>query len=481
MKNQVRWKERFIVAAFLLGLTIWAVVDVRKRAMIDPQHPHLHMTDLTVFTGAGEAFFNPVEDPYEYQNIRGWMYAYPPLFAILLSPLSYLQTHDQAIVWFAICVLLSWLAWRECLLLAQFVGEDISLTDLNETPTRAIGWLAVATVGLPTLDCLQRGQVGVVLIYFLLLGVRLILTSQQPWIKFIGGMFLVLPGVFKLLPFLPMCLFLFQLGVFAFVSKQNRLKSAFRLTVTGVAIGLFVFVFLFPSVCIGWEANLAHLNTWCARMVPMMNSAEKGQLDNPLAMRNQSLTNGVFRCGNYVAHQVGWSQKDTVVDFNRGGEPPQLPMSHPIAKIAVLVAKALIVASLLLLAICTSAQKDYLGTLAVFGLSNLAALCISPVSWGHYFMMLLPAVLFVPLWFNKKLMSWTGTLSVAILPAMLVIAHYLFLPYAGRIGLLGIGVTVWYTVAVVFMLRHYLRTESVFSSGREELWNHVPDSLVSSS
>src|SRR5207237_858956 len=83
---------------------------------------------------------------------------------------------------------------------------------------------------------------------------------------------------------------------------------------------------------------------------------------------------------------------------------------------------------------------------AAFGLAAVATLIVAPVARGHYFVLLLPAALFVPLWLIQSGNRGAGVRS-AVVPALLVVAHYSLLNYAGRIGLLGIGTTLWYFAA----------------------------------
>src|SRR5262245_43900743 len=88
-----------VFAGLVVALVIWCAVDVRQRAVIDPERPYLHMTDFTVYTEAGAAFYSGGV-PYDVTNARGWKYLYPPLFALLVAPLSRISAPDQATVWF---------------------------------------------------------------------------------------------------------------------------------------------------------------------------------------------------------------------------------------------------------------------------------------------------------------------------------------------------------------------------------------------
>src|SRR6266404_2813328 len=94
-----------VFAGLALTLAIWCAVDVSRRAVVDPNRPHLHMTDFTVYTEAGAAFFDGRE-PYEVANLRGWKYLYPPLFALLVAPLAALSPTGQVTVFFAVSVAL---------------------------------------------------------------------------------------------------------------------------------------------------------------------------------------------------------------------------------------------------------------------------------------------------------------------------------------------------------------------------------------
>ena len=75
--------------------------------------PGLHMTDFTVYTDAGAAFFDGRE-PYDVTNIRGWKYLYPPLFALLVALLAGLPSTWQAAVWFILSSLMVFGCYFEC-------------------------------------------------------------------------------------------------------------------------------------------------------------------------------------------------------------------------------------------------------------------------------------------------------------------------------------------------------------------------------
>jgi hypothetical protein len=87
--------------------------------------------------------------------------------------------------------------------------------------------------------------------------------------------------------------------------------------------------------------------------------------------------------------------------------------------------------------------QDVLGQTASFGLACVATLIIFTIARGHYYMLLLPANVFVPVWLRQvNRPRWA--IAVAVVPLLLVLAHYTMLDLAGRVGVLGLGTTAWY-------------------------------------
>ena len=70
-------------------------------------------------------------------------------------------------------------------------------------------------------------------------------------------------------------------------------------------------------------------------------------------------------------------------------------------------------------------------------------LLVSPLSWGHYYMVETPAVLLAPIWLLRRGKPAQARI-VAVIPPVLSWSHYLAMPYTGELGLLGLGTTVWF-------------------------------------
>ncbi|NIQ03198.1 MAG: DUF2029 domain-containing protein, partial [Nitrospinaceae bacterium] len=271
-----------------------------------------HRTDLSVYTWAGAAFFDE-RDPYEVVNPRGWKYLYPPLFAILMAPLNFFPPQWQGVVWYFLSLLMAWGCYRETVRLYHLCGKTAGTSQKKES--RTVRWIlagTVATVLFPALDCLQRGQVGILILYLLLLGFRLVMENRAPLKVAAGGMVLALAVTFKIIPLLP-ALFLLYLLLVRRLTRPASGGTGFQewSAAGGMALGLVLFVFIIPSLFLGWQANWKYLNVWTAKVgVHAVEISQDSNFSNPTSPRNQSLNNAMYHAGNRVAY---W--------FSRGTEP----------------------------------------------------------------------------------------------------------------------------------------------------------------
>ena len=118
-------------------------------------------------------------------------------------------------------------------------------------------------------------------------------------------------------------------------------------------------------------------------------------------------------------------------------------MDAPLVSQILLAVRGLALVALLGVALRAGRSRDPLLWGVALGLACVATLVVSPVARGHYYVLFLPAVLFVPLWL-LECGQRRQALRAALIPAALVALHYVLLKYAGRIGVLGIGTTIWY-------------------------------------
>jgi len=445
---------RVMCVMVVLGLLIWGWMDVRKRAEINSANPVSHRTDFTVYTEAGAAFFDG-RDPYSVTNIRGWYYLYPPLFAILVAPLHTLPTAWQGVTWFLLSLLMAGGCLFECRAIIGKLLDAGGRTEEGwcEQQRWIIVWAALALL-FPFLDTLQRGQVGLAVLWPLLMGFRLTLDTQGKIQPFCGGILLAFPVALKVTPALPVCVLLVRL--LSDARQQGWSLQPWKRFINvaaGVVVGMALFFVLVPTMAIGWKDNLRHLETWYER-VATNEQVGPAQQFNVHSVRNQSLANAVYRLGNWVEFKVAGGPDDRIADHLARTEE-KLPMDTAMVGHLITGMRVFLVMLLLLVAVRWRLGADPLGQAAVFALACAMTLSLSPISWGHHFVLLLPGALLLPLALYVQGHSFVAR-GLAISAAALLLLHYSALELAGgiagRLGVLGIGMTVWCAAVSGFLL-----------------------------
>jgi hypothetical protein len=173
---------------------------------------------------------------------------------------------------------------------------------------------------------------------------------------------------------------------------------------------------------------------------------------NNHAARNQSLQNAMYRLGNFADYMLAGGKDDTLAEKI---PPPRLLMDSPAADAPIMAARVVIVAILLVVGVRLGQLGDGLSLATAFSLGCIAMLVVSPVARGHYFMLAAPGAIFFPWWFARRQSSRTAAIMAAA-PLLLIGLHYCMLPYAGRVGLLGLGLAVWLMIACVLIERSRL-------------------------
>jgi hypothetical protein len=211
-------------------------------------------------------------------------------------------------------------------------------------------------------------------------------------------------------------------------------------------------VLIVPAGAVGWRANLHHLDTWWNTVaVHAEDSADDSLAGDSYSKKNQSLANAVCRFGNWAHYQFGGGPHD------RGPQPDAdghrgLLMESPVVDRVLWVVR--IVEACLLGWVCfrVGRRQDPLGDAAAFGLACASTLVISAIARGHYYMLLMPAVMFAGAWLVVQARPrWA--LAAVLVPSSLVLAHFAFFEITGRVGLLGIGTAVWFTALGISIVR----------------------------
>ena len=451
--------------AFVVTAAVWCYVDVAPRGRIEPGRIEMHRTDFSVYTTAAAAFFDGRE-PYAVTNPRGWSYLYPPIFAITVAPLSRLDPVSQVVVWFAVSLIACFGVFAESFRIWRIIGPG---GKASEGLGLWVAASAVLTVLFPTLECLQRGQVGVVILYALLLGMRLVLEGRGRGSWFLGGLVLAWPVAVKLIPALPVGFLVWQRGALAFTTAGPSRRDAGRAGALGIGAlaGAALFLVLIPAAFLGWDANLRHLATWTRKVVtnPDAGNEAKFHIDST---SNQSFTNAAHRLATALRGTRPDDPEPTLLKSARNEGEVRWALDRAFAerrkadtttRRVVLVAQALM-AFLLFVVGTTPRRDDPVGQVAGFGLACVGMLLLSPVAWSHYFMVMIPAVLAVPLWLDLRGQPSAARASAAA-PAALVLGHFLAKSWVGPLGLLGLGITAWFLAVAAAMA-----VAQVFPTGR---------------
>jgi Glycosyltransferase family 87 len=444
-----RWP---LYVAIAVALVAWCALDVQRRGRIDPARPHLHRTDFTAYTEASSAFFDG-RDPYDVTNTRGWGYCYPPLFALLVSPLAPLDPRWQVTVWFFISVAVACGIYRESALIFKHFAVMAGYTPATHDFPRWIGWAALGTALLPVLNCLQRGQVDVLKLYLVVVGFRLSVTGTAWRAWFCGGIALAAAIVLKVTPLLPAGFIVAILAARLLLRRADDAYAGRRALVTGLGAtsGALALLLIVPGMIVGWRANLGYLERFYHDKLTKANDHfDSDKTGNTRSLRNQSFSNAVIRLGDFLGYEFLNGPDDRLIDREWRGAPPMV-MDDPGVGTVLLVTRAAAGLLLLVAGLLTIWRRDVLGQAATIGMACTAALVISPISRGYYHTELVPGVLLLPLWLlardmprAARWMAWT--------PVALVLAHYLALPFTGRLGLLGIGTATWYATGLTMLV-----------------------------
>jgi hypothetical protein len=459
-----------VAIVLVVGLTAWGWIDVRERGQTHPEHADFHRTDFTVYTEAGAAFFDG-RDPYTVTNPRGWYYLYPPLFALLVSPLAALDSKSQVVVWYFISLILAFGCYSESRRLWMLlIAADPREVGVGRNSAFRIGACAGLTVLLPTLECLQRGQVGIALVYSLLLGFRLALYGRSWPVCCLGGVVLAWPIVVKLIPALPVAFFVLQRWAAALTSSRSRrsLRQAAVVTI-GLASGVFLFTLAIPAACVGWSQNLHHLRTWSRNVLTSSDIGRQAQVevDNDA---NQSFSNAAHLLASRVRGDAT-AGENTSTDLAAQREwmatiraIRECRRADSVAATWVRGVQVIVLGLLIMAGLVAGMRNDPLSQAATYGLACVATVLISPVAWTHYFVLWLPSLLFVPMWLVQQ-GHLRAARTVAIVPMGLIWAHYLAKPWLGRFGLLGLSTLAWFlavvTLSIWLLHRRRRRTVTV--------------------
>ena len=255
------FKRKWLGILLILGF-VWGVgISTFYRGAISPHQ----RTDLTVYLIAGEMVAEGrANHMYGIENIRHWHYVYPPILAILLSPVSKWPLGATV----PLAYLLSLACLAGTIILSRRFPEDA-----KPAPWQIV--LAMFFCMPMLMNTLTRGQFGIISLFF----GAVVFYAYIKQKKILAGLLLAFAVALKISP-------LAFLVFFFLMKREWRILAS-------TALGFFLFFFLLPSLAIGFHQNWELLKIWRDLMsVSQSDTAHQhylwGELFTPFAEDNQS-------------------------------------------------------------------------------------------------------------------------------------------------------------------------------------------------
>ncbi len=156
---------------------------------------------------------------------------------------------------------------------------------------------------------------------------------------------------------------------------------------------------MIPAGLIGAERNLQSLTRWWKLVATKASDVGYDLFaGDSYSLQNQSLQNATRHLGNFIAYEFAGGSDDRrrVAE----GEPLHV-MDAPLADRVLAGLRLAIVVLAGWLTWQAGVRRDRLSLAAAFGLCSVATLVVAPIARAHYFVLLVPAIPLVPLWFAR--------------------------------------------------------------------------------
>ena len=355
------WERRAWLIGFLLLLAFGGLVEVRSAFLKRP------MTDLQVYLRAAWAVRSGA-DLYAITDDNHWHYHYPPLLAILLTPLAdpppglpregAVPFSVSVAIWFLFSV--ACLAWG-VQALCRALEETSPITSLG--PAAFSRWHALRAIpilicAIPIGETLSRGQVNLILLA-LICGLIAAILRGRRWQ---AGFWLAGAICLKIIP--------------AFLLIYPLWRRDLR-CLGGCALGLAIGLGVVPGVVLGPERTLGYFQEWTnALLRPALGRGE----DQSRAKELIDVTGTDSQAPLALLHNG--------LHADRATRPKE-------ATDAVRMGHGLIIGVLTLLTLAAAGwrtKRDPSREVLFLGALTLVMILASPVCHLHYFCLSLPLV-----------------------------------------------------------------------------------------
>jgi hypothetical protein len=370
--------EKCFLGTLVLGAALFGAIVVLRTAFLSR-----HMGDLGCYLRTAWAV-RAGADIYAIEDDNHWHYSYPPLLAILLTPLADPPPGvDRAgMMPFGLSAAIWYLISLACLLLgvnvlARALEETYSIQPMHGQPLRCRRWWALRL--MPILACLppiahtlMRGQVNLLLLALLCATAASVLRGQS----FRAGLWLAGAICLKIIP------------AFLLVYPIWRRDSKF---LAGAAAGLLLGLGIIPALTFG----------------PRQTMEQFAQLGRVLIGPSLGMSADESRAKELINVTATDSQSllatlHNTLHLERATRPPQASSGERLISFAV-------GGFLTLAALATYGwRKRHAGPadVALFGALVLNMLLLSPVCHLHYFCMSILVIMVLLAW------RWQGQESL---------------------------------------------------------------------
>jgi hypothetical protein len=260
-----KMKRKAVSIILLLGLFLGLFIQYQSRA------PKRHFCDYRVYYNAGKDILEG-KNIYFRDKEEITPFKYSPLFAVAMAPLSIFSPKVSANIFFIINLI-------AILLIFRLSKKLIFFQELSPGKVSLILAIAFIMSFRFILHCLDSGQVGLLTLLLLVLGLSLITQDK----KAVGALLIGLSVMIKYMPFL---------FVFYFLWKRE-----FKIVLV-ILLSLILYCLL-PAIFIGFKANFFYLKEWLPYITT--TSLDQGSFAHIKNYSLWSLTEKLFPgLGSYV-------------------------------------------------------------------------------------------------------------------------------------------------------------------------------------
>lgn len=345
----VRWA---IFAAVLTIVVISTVKNFNRPVKADVE-AYLHAAEAVLKQE------NIYQTPSREMSAGGVYYLYLPLLAILFVPLTFLSWNAAAALWYLLNVFLTF--WTVKMFYEAISGEKFF--SLAPKQRWVIAFFPILLSLRFILYHLSYAQANILLVALIVCGLKLTAKKRDEAGGFLIGAATVIKTI--AIPFL-----------FWFVVRGS-LRTLF-----GVAAGIFIGAILIPGLVFGFDKNWEYVSFWFNQIV-LAEDLGTGKVPLPFNVSLQALLHRLFE--NRAA-------------FNYQGSPVSFTIVALSAETIKILERLIQAAVLFFIAVYAFKYRKSTELVSKWGGAALTFAMIplfAPTAQKHYFVMLLPAYLYV--------------------------------------------------------------------------------------